>query len=255
MIIDISTERANELGVNWSGRVGRMNFGRGDTSAPATSGMLTLGFSSGAAAAGNFLLSQLRLLETAGDAEIQSRPSILTTENLSALLDLSETFYIRTVGDHVANVTPVTAGTTLRVTPQVMDLEGRKLVRMKIDIEDGQLGDRTVDALPTVRRSSVSTEAVVRHGEALLIAGYTSNHMVASKQQVPVLGDIPVAGTLFSDKVKTVQKRERMFLIRPKVVDSLAGPGAMADKPSDAAMPADQAPGAGVIQPQRSFEE
>jgi type III secretion protein C len=189
MIVDISTDRASELGVSWSGRIGRLDFNLGrQTEVTAASN---------SARAGNFLMAQLRALETKGDAEIISRPSVLTSDNMAALLDLSETFYIRTQGERVANVTPVTAGTTLRVTPHVVEIDGKLLVQMKIDIEDGRLSGRQIDSLPTVGRTSISTEATVDHGDALLIAGYVSTNDLASKDQVPVLGDIPGVGVLF----------------------------------------------------------
>lgn len=223
VIIDINTERARELGINWAGRSGNTAAGFGVVGGPAA-GSLTLSHGSGVSAsslvvpAGNYLLSQLRLLETDGDAQIHSRPSVLTSENLGALLDLSETFYIRSTGERVASVTPVTAGTTLRVTPRVIREGGRNMVQLKIDIEDGTIQDRQIDALPTVRRSSVSTQAMVMQDEALLIAGYTSDQNIVANQRVPGLGDLPAIGALFSTRTRTVQKRERMFLIRPKVV-------------------------------------
>jgi type III secretion protein C len=223
MIIDINTERARELGVNWAARTANAAAGFGAIG-DAANGTLSIIRGSGADATtmaipvGNYLLSQIRLLESQGDAQIQSRPSVLTTENLGALLDLSETFYIRTVGERVANVTPITAGTTLRVTPRTLRNGDRQLVELKIDIEDGQIQDRQIGALPTVRRSTVNTQAIVMQGEALLIAGYSSDQNIISDQKVPVLGDIPGLGALFSNKTRVNQKRERMFLIRPKVV-------------------------------------
>jgi len=233
MIVDISTDSASELGVSWSGRVGRLDFSLGRQT--------ELTGASNSARAGNFLMAQLRALETKGDAEIMSRPSVLTSDNMAALLDLSETFYIRSQGERVANVTPVTAGTTLRVTPHVVQLDGKMLVQLKIDIEDGRVTGRQVDSLPTVGRTTISTEATVDNGDALLIAGYVSTNDLASRDQVPVLGDIPGVGVLFSTRSRTVQKRERMFLIRPRVVGwpgqaPLAGPVA--------AEPTARAPGA-----------
>jgi type III secretion protein C len=212
MIVDISTDRAHELGVDWSGRVGKTTFS-------ASAGLAAVTYTSASTAAANYLITQLRLLESKGDVEILSRPAVLTSDNLAAVLDLSETFFIKSSGERVANVTPVTTGITLRVTPHVIEQDGKKLVQLKIDIEDGQVGTAaTVDALPTVTKSSVSTEATVMSGEALLIAGYTSNRNLASRSQVPVLGDVPGVGNLFANTTRNTQKRERMFLIRPKVV-------------------------------------
>ncbi|MCA0213268.1 MAG: hypothetical protein LCH79_08850 [Proteobacteria bacterium] len=233
MIVDISTDSASELGVSWSGRIGRVNFELGRQT--------ELTAASNSARAGNFLMAQLRALETRGDAEIMSRPSVLTSDNMAALLDLSETFYIRSQGERVANVTPVTAGTTLRVTPHVVDVNGKLLVQLKIDIEDGRISARQVDSLPTVGRTNISTEATVDSGDALLIAGYVSTNDLASRDQVPVLGDIPGVGMLFSTRTRTVQKRERMFLIRPRVV---GWPGQAPIAPPVAARPTPRAPGA-----------
>ena len=125
---------------------------------------------------------------------------------------------IRTQGERVANVTPVTAGTTLRVTPHVVEIDGKLLVQMKIDIEDGRISGRQVDSLPTVGRTSISTEATVNHGDALLIAGYVSTNDLASRDQVPVLGDIPYVGRLFRKDVTETSKNETLIFITPRIL-------------------------------------
>lgn len=216
MIVDISSDRANELGVDWSGRIGKLMAGFGTPSVAAD--VTGISYMSGPTVAASKLVAQLHALETQGDAEIRSRPSVLTAENLSAMLDLSETFYIRAQGERVASVTPITSGTTLRVSPHVLQQDGRTLIQLKIDIEDGTITGRNVDSLPIVAKTSVSTEATVRNGEALLIAGYASDHRLAAKTQLPLLGDLPGLGKLFSKTSRTLQKRERLFLIQPKVV-------------------------------------
>jgi len=224
MIIDINSDKAKELGINWSARVGNTAIGFGQLTSNPGAGTLAVVNGRGnvnsstlAVDAGNYLISQIRILETDGNARIQSRPSVLTTDNTGALLDMSETFYIRVQGERVASVSPVTAGTTLKVTPRL--IEGAEpSIQLTIDIEDGQIQDRQVDSLPTVRRSTVSTQAIVRQDETLLIAGHASDQNIDTQQRVPVLGDIPGLGVLFSNKQKVVQKRERLFMIKPKLV-------------------------------------
>ncbi len=215
MIIDINTDRAREMGINWS-------FNSGGFSASFNGSTLQIGNNGVGAGslpmdAGTKLLAQIRLLESSGDARIQSRPSVLTTDNIGAILDLSETFYIRVLGERTATVAPVTAGTTLKVTPRLMGGENPS-IQLTVDIEDGQIQDRKIDSLPTVRRSTVSTQAVVRQSDTLMIAGYSSDQNILNEQKVPLLGDLPVVGALFSTTSRTLQKRERIFLIRPKLV-------------------------------------
>jgi type III secretion protein C len=227
MIIDVNTERAKDLGINWGARSGGTAIGYGALLPTPSAGTLSVVRSASGSAvnpstlivdAGSYLVSQIRLLETTGDASIQSRPSVITMDNVGALLDLSETFYIRVQGERVATVTPVTAGTTLKVTPRALLDGDDQMVQLTIDIEDGQIQDRRIDSLPTVRRSSVSTQALVRSNDTLLIAGHTQDQNINSLQKVPVLGDIPVFGTLFSNKSATVQRRERLFMIKPRII-------------------------------------
>lgn len=165
------------------------------------------------------LAARLRALESDGQANILSQPSILTADNLGAMIDLSDTFYIRTLGERVATVTPVTVGTSLRVTPRYIAAKGGRQVELAIDIEDGRvLQEYPIDGLPRVRKSSISTLAVVGDEQTLLIGGYNNRRDEEQVEKVPLLGDIPGLGFLFSSKSRAVQRRERLFLIRPRVV-------------------------------------
>ncbi|WP_051237483.1 type III secretion system outer membrane ring subunit SctC [Ottowia thiooxydans] len=226
LIIDVNSTRLDELGIAWGGRKGGLAAGFGDVT--SSTGALTIsaaarntGISTTSTVldAGNYLVTRIRALEQMGEASIQSRPSILTLDNTGALLDLSETFYIRTSGERVATVTPVTVGTTLKVTPRFISPSGiGPTVQLDVDIEDGQIQDREVDNLPTVRRSTVSTQALVGENQTLLIGGYNTQYTTQANDRIPLLGAIPLVGALFSHKVNTLQARERLFLIKPRVV-------------------------------------
>lgn len=230
LIIDVNSQRLDELGIAWNAvaRSGGVALGYGDITTPvdgstvsavvAPRGAGATPATTALAGAAGYLIARLRLLEQNGDARIQARPSILTMDNVGALIDLSETFYIQTTGERVATVTPVTVGTTLRVTPRLVTQGGQEVVRLVVDIEDGQIEDRVVAALPTVRRSTVSTQAVVRKDEGLLLGGYKTEQNISTRSKVPFLGDVPGIGLLFSSKSQDVQRRERLFLIRPKIV-------------------------------------
>ena len=227
MIIDVNSTRVDELGISWSGRKGGTIGGFGTMTTTGDGNDFVLGGvqrgvsvdpTSLVVNTGNFLMSRIRALEGTGDASIQSRPSILTIDNIGALLDLSETFYVRTVGERVATVTPITAGTTLRVTPHFVMRDSGPVIQLDVDIEDGQIQETTVDTLPTVRRSTVSTQAIVGEGQTLVIGGYKSMQRTNQLNKVPGLGSVPVMGLLFSNRAENLQSRERLFMIRPRVV-------------------------------------
>lgn len=227
MIIDINSTRLDELGIAWSGRSGGTVAGFGNMTSKGDGNDLVLGAVSRSAtidptslvvSSGNFLINRIRALEGTGEAHIQSRPSILTIDNIGALLDLSETFYIRSVGERVATITPITAGTTLRVTPHFVERPEGPVIQLDVDIEDGQIQDTKIDTLPTVRRSVVSTQAIVGEGQTLLIGGYKSTQSTRDVNKVPGLGSLPGIGLLFSNKTNNQQSRERLFMIKPRLV-------------------------------------
>ncbi len=231
MIIDINTSKLDELGINWgaSSRKNGVAMGFGNVTDQLSSNTLSFAAaakgtsvipSTAVVSDASYLVARLRLLEQQGDAAIQARPSILTTENLGAIIDLSETQYIQTTSERTALVTPITAGTTLRVTPRVIQDQLDQSIRLSVDIEDGQIqAGAGTQALPSVRRGTVSTEASVKQDQTLLIGGYNSIQTVKTSDKVPVLGNVPLLGALFKSRSDSFQRRERLFLIR----SSLAG--------------------------------
>lgn len=228
MIVDVDTNLVNQLGVTWGGLAGKASFGYGDLSLAPSGGLPVASVASPSpgtlgVSVGNMLVARLNALQASGQAHILSQPSILTVDNMGAVIDLSTTFYIQTVGQTVATVTPETVGTSLRVTPRYIDDRGDRKVELTVDIEDGGIDQSTtVGTLPTVSSSTISTLAVVGDDQTLLIGGYDHAQYSSQTNKVPILGDIPIIGALFSSRGKTGQQQERLFLLRPRVV-AIAG--------------------------------
>ncbi|SMP44936.1 type III secretion system outer membrane ring subunit SctC [Noviherbaspirillum suwonense] len=223
MILDVNASQVAELGVDWNARAGRVSANIGNPSAPSSnpSAVISLGNANSATIisnAANFLVTRINALESKGQAKVVSRPSILTIDNQGALIDLAETFYIQSVGERVANVTPVSVGVTLKVTPHVIEEGGRKSVQLVVDIEDGTRTDVTIQGLPTIRRSNIGTQAVMAEHESLLIGGFNSESNIRQKDAVPLLADLPVVGGLFANTKSTVERKQRLFLITPRII-------------------------------------
>ena len=94
------------------------------------------------------------------------------------------------------------------------------MVRLTVDIEDGQIKANQTGGPPTVVRGAVSTEASVYKHESLLIGGYNTVLTSKGSDKFPLLGDIPVFGALFRSSSEQTQRRERLFMIRAKVLRS-----------------------------------
>lgn len=59
--------------------------------------------------------------------------------------------------------------------------------------------------------------------ESLLIGGFNAESNIRQVDQVPTLGNVPLLGLFFKKKSTRVEKRERLFLITPKILSPVAG--------------------------------
>ncbi len=227
VIVDVNSSSIAELGIDWGARAGNVagGFGTPGLTPDRVTSTIVIGDNVSPNTvipnAGNFLMSRVRILEGKGNARVVSRPSVLTVDNLGALIDLSDTFYIQSIGERVANVVPITVGTTLKVTPHIIDTEKGESVQLIVDIEDGAIQESdNQQALPRIRKSTIGTQAVMGEKESLLIGGFNAESDIKQVDQVPWLGSLPVIGILFKKKSSRLEKRERLFLITPKIISA-----------------------------------
>ena len=146
--------------------------------------------------------------------------SIMTMENIGAVIDLSRTAYIRLVGERVAEAVPITVGTLLKVTPKVIRDGGVPQIQLFIDIEDGSLGETKLNETPVVERSVVATQMVVDDQQSMVVGGYNVQSNSSGRNGVPGVSKVPVFGGLFRSESDVSQARERIFIITPRLIDA-----------------------------------
>ncbi|MDF4802182.1 SctC family type III secretion system outer membrane ring subunit VscC, partial [Vibrio parahaemolyticus] len=227
-IVDISANDLRQLGVDWRAGVSVGNNRIVDikTTGDVDNGDVTLGsgqsFKSLLDSTNlNYLLAQIRLLESKGSAQVVSRPTLLTQENVEAVLNNSSTFYVKLVGQETAALEEVTYGTLLRIVPRIVGdrFATRPEINLSLHLEDGaKIPDGGVDDLPSVRKTEISTLATVKQGQSLLIGGVYRDEVSHQLRKVPLLGDIPYLGALFRSNTNTTRRTVRMFIIEPRIV-------------------------------------
>ncbi|WP_219703138.1 type III secretion system outer membrane ring subunit SctC [Marinomonas lutimaris] len=222
IILDIDKNKLQELGINWQGGSGstEVSFNTSGTDPFLPSGssatVLIQDF-------GHFF-ARIRAMESDGDASLVANPSILTIENQPAVIDFNNTSYISSIGERVANVTPITAGTSLQVVPRLIKDQANSLIQLSLDIEDGGIESQQDQNTPSVNRGSISTQAVVQAQRSLVIGGFRVERNTQQYNKIPLLGDIPGLGKLFSYSSNNQSKRERLFIITPRLVGNEVDP-------------------------------
>ena len=221
IIVDINRENLSELGVNF------LYSDNIDNAKATVTSLSTEVLSTGSTVfIENFdkFYASLRALETDGEASIIANTSILTIDNEPAVIDLSETFYIQNVGERIANVVPVTAGTLLNVTPRALTEEGLEKIKLDIDIEDGNLVLTEGASVPGVKKTTISTKAVIDQNRSLVIGGYHLQKRSHEHSGIPFLKDVPFLGSAFSSKIQRSENQERLFILTPRVSPSHHNP-------------------------------
>jgi type III secretion protein C len=216
IILDIERTQLREFGVTWGFQNSR--FRGGVNMAPGTSSQVSI-------ASRDRFFADIRALEQRGLATMVSNPSVLTLENQPAVIDFNRTQYL-TAGNEVATILPITVGTSFQVVPRVTTSGGAHQVHLAVDIEDGNFDESNPDRIgPDVRRGKVSTQAVIAEKRSLVVGGFHVTESTDKRSKVPLLGDIPLLGrALFSSSERQNNRRERLFILTPRVMGDQADP-------------------------------
>jgi general secretion pathway protein D len=255
IIVEVLAEKTAELGITWAVEGSASTTPIGVTNFPAAGpGVVQL---AGAAAGGGetpvdpgSLIGEgitmgigritdtgvsfaaiLRALEGDADTNIISTPSLVTTDNEEASLNVGQevpflTGSFSNTGGNVGAVNPFQTiqreqiGVKLTITPQIN--EGNSLL-LNINQEISSIAQSVEGATDLITNQRiVETTVIVDDGQVLVLGGLLEDVLRESEQRVPILGSIPFLGALFraqtTDKVKT----NLLIFIRPKILRDAA---------------------------------
>ena len=173
---------------------------------------------------GNNFLTSVNFLEKKNHSKILARPSVITMNNLMAVMDQSETYYLPVKGHEGGDLYSITGSIKLQVTPHLIKEDGINKIQLILDIKDEQVtpgsGQNSKDR---VNSSSISTQAIVCEGQSVLVGGYFNESFVNGNVGVPILKDFPIIGYLFKNTSRNKATSERLFLITPRIIHLSSG--------------------------------
>ncbi len=245
IIAEVSSNRAAELGVQWAvggdsskpAGVSNFNIG-GDGSSiavlgatisegglPAVGSGLTLGIGKIVNDALSFG-ALIRALKSDGSTNILSTPTLVTMDNEEAEIVVGQTVPFKT-GSYTTTGTSSTPsnpfqtikreniGITLKVTPQINEGDAiQMLIEQKVESISPAAG--AVDLITNTR--SIKTNVIVDDGSIIVFGGLIKDDISESTQKIPLLGDIPLIGRLFSYNKTTKNKTNMMMFLRPVIL-------------------------------------
>jgi general secretion pathway protein D len=244
MILEVSMERARELGIELQGGfsingegvgLGRTNLGSLNTALtnPGSLAGLLLAAASNKTIElpdGTRIPAQVALLRAAQnstDINVLSSPTLLTADNQEAeiLIGQNVPFVSSRATDSsdldnlFATVEREDVGITLRLTPQISEGD---TVRLDVYEEVSAIVPTTVGdpnlVGPTTSVRSASTTVVAKSGQTVAIGGLISDNTTSQSSGVPFLQDVPVLGNLFKSNGKRGNKINLLIFLTPHIV-------------------------------------
>jgi general secretion pathway protein D len=251
VIVEISGDEAESLAVQLG--VGAAALNRGDGAAtsftspgvslstvlgaigaPAAVAVLPNGGSASISFGDNFSV----LLQAIGQstrANLLSTPSITTLDNEPAEIVVGQNVPFRT-GSFTTDgnsLNPFTTierqdvGLTLRVVPRIHQ---GNVVRLEVAQEVSSLVAAVTGAADLItNRRSIQTTVLADDGQTIVLGGLMSDDRSQVKSQVPILGDIPIAGELFKSRRESQVKRTLFVFLKPTVLRDQAAAKAVTD--------------------------
>jgi len=173
-------------------------------------------------------------LQTQGRVEVVAAPRIRTLNNQTAMVKVGQElpfFSVTTInsqsssGNQVTSgdtITTVTIGTILSITPQIsqdgwiaMDIS--PVLTSLEAIETSPNGSATA---PQLTDKQASTLVRVRDGTTVVLGGLIQTEKDQNANKVPLLGDIPLLGQLFTGTYHAKAKSELVIFVTPHIVDA-----------------------------------
>ena len=229
-IIELNDELVDQIGISYGlfgGTVGSnglatfsSSLNGGSTTISDVTSLLELNIPD--ITSGLALGASLNLLKQNGALDVVSEPSILAINNKESSIYVGETISVKTSssitdgGTTNENYQREDVGLTLKVKPRISnDIK----VTLEINtILEGVKTTVTTSGNADTSKKEIKTTAILNNGESVIIGGLIENKEESTKQQVPLLGDIPLFGELFKNKAINTKKNNLVVIVTPYLI-------------------------------------
>jgi general secretion pathway protein D len=247
IIVEVSAERAADLGVTWAVGDKNLESAIGVTNFDGLTGVTGLaGAALGGDAGGGIpsigtgisfgvgrlsdsgisFVALIEALEADTNTNIMGTPILTTMDNEEAEIRVGQevpfvTGSFSNTGGAGGAVNPFQTvereqvGLTLKITPQINEGDA---VRLKIDQEVSSVSDSTQAVDLITNNRNINTSVIVEDQAILVLGGLIQEDLREKEQRVPFLGRIPVIGALFRSTSTQKVKTNLMFFIKPTIL-------------------------------------
>ena len=162
-------------------------------------------------------------LENKNKGKVIANPSVIAIDGLEANIKLTNDYMYASARDQAGNITfqKEEVGPTLTFTPRI---ERDGYVRLKLHIKTGDVIGTTSSGnsqnVPITSDRDVTTEIRVKNGMPFVIGGLFQDNKSRTVNKIPVLGNIPLLGELFTYRLNSTSRTQAVMVVTPYILDS-----------------------------------
>lgn len=175
------------------------------------------------------LLQKVLWLVERNRAKIKASPRVVAQDGKEASVRLSSNQYFSMVTGTLSNqyvtLEAIEAAIGLTMTPRVA--QGDRMVTCTLQPEVGDVSGTGANALPIITKRTASTTVRVADGQPIAIGGLLQEAESVVRRKIPILGDLPLVGSLFRSSKTLRSQREITIFVVPHILDdhgSFVGP-------------------------------
>ncbi len=164
----------------------------------------------------------LSAAETKGLVKILAEPKLLAIDGKSGSFNVGQEIPYPS-GVAMSGSTSYTfknTGVILNFTPTILEKSNRVILKLSPEVSEVDESYESTYGVPGFKTRKVDTTVELADGETLIIAGLLSHTTSSSDTKVPVLGDIPGLGFLFSNLTRKKNETELVIFITPKILEA-----------------------------------
>jgi general secretion pathway protein D len=172
----------------------------------------------------------LNVRKDSGDVNILANPRIRVKNKEKAKIHIGDkvpviTSNVTSTGVTSESVSYLDVGLKVDVEPQV-HLEGEVAIKVGLEVSNivQQIKSATGTLTYQLGSRNASTVLRLKDGETQVLAGLISDEDRTGASKVPLFGDIPLLGRLFSNQRDELSKTEIVLLITPRIIRSIERP-------------------------------
>jgi general secretion pathway protein D len=174
----------------------------------------------------------LKLMEQKDYGRVMAKPKILVNDNQVGTISTTDTTYVKktksipvgtggagneaTLIETAIDYAPYDAGIVLNITPHISESD---LLRLDIELQRSDfIRTATEEKPPDTTDSTVGTTVTVPDGSTIILGGLLKLNQSKGGTKIPILGDLPLIGTLFRSTSNSDEQRNLYVFVKAEII-------------------------------------